>query len=200
MTLERKVDFAIKLLRSIPTNDGPIELSYSGGKDSDVILELVRMSGIPFEAIREQSHIAGNKALQSSNRNSHFYNSSRKRGRRPGSRVFVARPSRNTRCTTAQYKEFAAPNPPPGRNDTTNPKFAGFTPQRKRSAFTSLYSNGRTRTSPGSLRNAVSSAPRFITTSPAVSTSNAASVVSVAPLRPTTASPISNSTPNSSSK
>lgn len=47
MNLERKVDFAIKLLQSIPTNDGPIELSYSGGKDSDVILELARMSGIP---------------------------------------------------------------------------------------------------------------------------------------------------------
>ena len=57
MTLERKVDFAIKLLRSIPTNDGPIELSYSGGKDSDVILELARMSGIPFEAIYKNTTI-----------------------------------------------------------------------------------------------------------------------------------------------
>lgn len=57
MTLERKVDFAIKLLRSIPTDDGPIELSYSGGKDSDVILELARMSGIPFEAIYKNTTI-----------------------------------------------------------------------------------------------------------------------------------------------
>lgn len=57
MTLERKVDFAIKLLRSIPTDDGPIELSYSGGKDSDVILELTRMSGIPFEAIYKNTTI-----------------------------------------------------------------------------------------------------------------------------------------------
>lgn len=57
MTLERKVDFAIKLLRSIPTNDGPIELSYSGGKDSDVILELTRMSGVPFEAIYKNTTI-----------------------------------------------------------------------------------------------------------------------------------------------
>lgn len=48
MDLQRKIDFAIKLLRSIP-QDGPIELSYSGGKDSDVILELAKMAGIPFE-------------------------------------------------------------------------------------------------------------------------------------------------------
>lgn len=57
MNLERKVDFAIKLLRSIPTNDGPIELSYSGGKDSDVILELAKMAGIPFEAIYKNTTI-----------------------------------------------------------------------------------------------------------------------------------------------
>lgn len=30
--LQKKVDFAIKLLRSIPTDDGPIEVSFSGGK------------------------------------------------------------------------------------------------------------------------------------------------------------------------
>lgn len=56
MTLDRKIDFAIKLLRSIP-QDGPIELSYSGGKDSDVILELAKMSGIPFEAIYKNTTI-----------------------------------------------------------------------------------------------------------------------------------------------
>lgn len=54
--LNRKIDFAIKLLQSIP-QDGPIELSYSGGKDSDVILELAKMSGIPFEAIYKNTTI-----------------------------------------------------------------------------------------------------------------------------------------------
>lgn len=54
--LNKKIDFAIKLLQSIP-QDGPIELSYSGGKDSDVILELTRMSGIPFEAIYKNTTI-----------------------------------------------------------------------------------------------------------------------------------------------
>lgn len=48
--LNRKIDFAIKLLQSIP-QDGPIELCYSTGKDSDVILELAKMSGIPFVPI-----------------------------------------------------------------------------------------------------------------------------------------------------
>lgn len=47
---ERKIERAIKLLQSIP-QDGPIELCYSTGKDSDVILELAKMAGIPFEAI-----------------------------------------------------------------------------------------------------------------------------------------------------
>ena len=56
MTLERKIDVAINLLRSIP-QDGPIELSYSGGKDSDVILELARMAEIPFEAIYKNTTI-----------------------------------------------------------------------------------------------------------------------------------------------
>lgn len=56
MELNRKIDIAINLLQSIP-QDGPIELSYSGGKDSDVILELTRMSGIPFEAIYKNTTI-----------------------------------------------------------------------------------------------------------------------------------------------
>ena len=55
--LKKKVDFAIKLLQSIPTDDGPIELSYSGGKDSDVILELAKMAGIPYKAIYKATTI-----------------------------------------------------------------------------------------------------------------------------------------------
>lgn len=56
MDLSKKIDFAIRLLQSIP-QDGPIELSYSGGKDSDVILELAKMSGIPFEPIYKNTTI-----------------------------------------------------------------------------------------------------------------------------------------------
>lgn len=56
MDYEKKVRSAIKLLQSIP-QDGPIELSYSGGKDSDVILELAKMAGIPFEAIYKNTTI-----------------------------------------------------------------------------------------------------------------------------------------------
>lgn len=55
--LQKKVDFAIKLLRSIPTDDGPVEISYSGGKDSDVILELAKMAGIPYRAIYKNTTI-----------------------------------------------------------------------------------------------------------------------------------------------
>ena len=54
--LKKKVDFAIKLLQSIP-QDGDIELAYSGGKDSDVILELAKMAGIPYRAIYKNTTI-----------------------------------------------------------------------------------------------------------------------------------------------
>lgn len=56
MDYKRKIDFAVRLLRAIP-QDGPIEVSYSGGKDSDVILELAKMAGIPFEAIYKDTTI-----------------------------------------------------------------------------------------------------------------------------------------------
>lgn len=56
MEYRRKVDHAIKLLRAIP-QDGPIEICYSGGKDSDVILRLAQMSGIPHEAIYKNTTI-----------------------------------------------------------------------------------------------------------------------------------------------
>ena len=54
--LKKKVDFAIKLLQSIP-QDGDIEISYSSGKDSDVILELAKMAGIPYRAIYKSTTI-----------------------------------------------------------------------------------------------------------------------------------------------
>lgn len=56
MTYEQKIDHAIKLLQAIP-QDGTIELCYSGGKDSDVILELAKMAGIPFVPIYKQTSI-----------------------------------------------------------------------------------------------------------------------------------------------
>lgn len=56
--LEKKVSGAIKLLRSISEIYGDvIEVAYSGGKDSDVILQLVKESGIPFRAIYKSTTI-----------------------------------------------------------------------------------------------------------------------------------------------
>ena len=53
---QKKVARAIKLLQSIP-QDGAIEVSYSGGKDSDVILELAKMAGINYRAIYKNTTI-----------------------------------------------------------------------------------------------------------------------------------------------
>lgn len=54
--LQKKVDQAIKLLQ-VTAGDDVIEVSYSGGKDSDVILELARMSGIKYRAIYKNTTI-----------------------------------------------------------------------------------------------------------------------------------------------
>lgn len=54
---EKKVARSIRLLQSIPTDEGPVEVSYSGGKDSDVILELAKMAGIPYRAIYKNTTI-----------------------------------------------------------------------------------------------------------------------------------------------
>lgn len=53
---EKKIERAIKLLRAIP-QDTEIELAYSTGKDSDVILQLAKEAGIPFRAIYRNTTI-----------------------------------------------------------------------------------------------------------------------------------------------
>lgn len=54
--LKEKVNGAIKLLQ-VSAGGKVVEVAYSGGKDSDVILELVRMSGIDFRAIYKNTTI-----------------------------------------------------------------------------------------------------------------------------------------------
>ena len=60
--LQKKVDRAIKLIQSaskIAAKNGcpEIEVAYSSGKDSDVILELTKMSGVPYRAIYKNTTI-----------------------------------------------------------------------------------------------------------------------------------------------
>lgn len=56
--LEKKIERAIKLLRTVACAAGEsIEISYSGGKDSDVILELAKMAGIKYRAIYKNTTI-----------------------------------------------------------------------------------------------------------------------------------------------
>ena len=60
--LQKKVDRAIKLIQSaskIAAANGckAIEVAYSGGKDSDVILELTKMAGVPYRAIYKNTTI-----------------------------------------------------------------------------------------------------------------------------------------------
>lgn len=54
----KKVEQAVKLLQVCYKAAGePLELAYSGGKDSDVILELAKMSGIEYRAIYKNTTI-----------------------------------------------------------------------------------------------------------------------------------------------
>lgn len=57
--LKRKIDGSIKLLRAIQAahTDQQIEIAYSGGKDSDVILQLAKEAGINYRAIYKNTTI-----------------------------------------------------------------------------------------------------------------------------------------------
>lgn len=49
--LQKKIDQAIRLIRLAGTDGEPVEVAYSGGKDSDVILQLTKEAGINYRAI-----------------------------------------------------------------------------------------------------------------------------------------------------
>ena len=56
--LQKKVSQAVKLLQVCYKAAGePLEVAYSGGKDSDVILALAKMSGIEYRAIYKNTTI-----------------------------------------------------------------------------------------------------------------------------------------------
>lgn len=55
--LQKKIDFAIKFLQAYDNPDNPVEIAYSGGKDSDVILQLAKEAGIHYRAIYKNTTI-----------------------------------------------------------------------------------------------------------------------------------------------
>lgn len=55
--LQKKVDFAIRLIKAAGAGGEVVEVAYSGGKDSDIILELTRMAGINYRAIYHNTTI-----------------------------------------------------------------------------------------------------------------------------------------------
>lgn len=54
--LQKKIDRAIKIIR-LGAGEDVVEVSYSGGKDSDVILELTKMAGVKYRAIYKNTTI-----------------------------------------------------------------------------------------------------------------------------------------------
>lgn len=55
--LTKKIYQAIRLIQSTCKDRGIVEVCYSGGKDSDVILQLVKESGIQYRAIYKNTTI-----------------------------------------------------------------------------------------------------------------------------------------------
>ena len=55
--LTKKVEQAVKLIRLAGADGEVVEVAYSGGKDSDVILELTKMAGINYRAIYKNTTI-----------------------------------------------------------------------------------------------------------------------------------------------
>lgn len=55
--LQKKINQSIKLIRSICDKRGVVEVAYSGGKESDVILQLCKEAGIRFRAIYKNTTI-----------------------------------------------------------------------------------------------------------------------------------------------
>ena len=55
--LQEKVSRALRLIRAAGADGEVVEVAYSGGKDSDVILELTRMAGIKYRAIYHNTTI-----------------------------------------------------------------------------------------------------------------------------------------------
>lgn len=59
--LQKKIDFAIHLIQSASEMakkvNQPVEVAFSGGKDSCVILELTKMAGVPYRAIYKNTTI-----------------------------------------------------------------------------------------------------------------------------------------------
>lgn len=55
--LQKKVEKAVRLIQAAGADGSVVEVAYSGGKDSDVILELTRMAGIKYRAIYKNTSI-----------------------------------------------------------------------------------------------------------------------------------------------
>ena len=55
--LQKKVEQAVRLIQAAARDTEVLEVSYSGGKDSDVILELTRMADVPHRAIYKNTTI-----------------------------------------------------------------------------------------------------------------------------------------------
>ena len=54
--LEKKVRQSVSLIQKA-VGDKVVEVAYSGGKDSDVILELTKMAGVKYRAIYKNTTI-----------------------------------------------------------------------------------------------------------------------------------------------
>lgn len=128
--LQHKIQRAIKLLQAIPTTDGPVEVCYSGGKDSDVILQLAKLAGINYRAIYKNTTIdppgtiAHAKAMGAEIMRPEisFLELVKKKASQAVSADSAARYLKNIPSSPALLSEYAEANPENVQNATMNQK------------------------------------------------------------------------------
>lgn len=104
--LQLKIDHAIRLLKAYDNPEEPMEIAYSGGKDSDVILQLAKEAGVNYRAIYRNTTIDPPGTIKHAQENGCEI-----RQPKEGKRFFqlVAKrgyPSRFVRFCCAELKEY----------------------------------------------------------------------------------------------
>lgn len=183
--LEKKIERALWLLRTAAADsDQPIEVSYSGGKDSDVILELARMAGIKYRAIYKNTTIDPPGTIKHCMENGvevmrrkSFAQVIQAKGFPNFLRRFCCAELKEYKALTAPCKASDALNRPSEPSGTKSRRCADSTAQRNSTSKCSCpFCIGLTQTWPSSSVSAASSAIRCTTTRTAISAPSVGSV------------------------
>ena len=182
--LEKKIERALWLLRTAAADsDQPIEVSYSGGKDSDVILELARMSGIRYRAIYKNTTIDPPGTIKHCIENGveivrrkSFAQVIQKKGFPNFTRRFCCRELKEYKILDRAVQGIRRSESTKRAKRYKEPTVCRLYGSKKTSKFSYLFCIGLTMTFPSSFISAVLNAIRYTTMNVASSTPSVGSV------------------------